>query len=149
MAKEYHDSDFKHEEIFAEAQELLSQQARVTVLSSLHCACAQCLPCLQALLASQLKTPQVDEFPAENWEKFHATHSSAKFFKARHYIVLAFPEVLQPNIHILEIGCGCGAAIVPTMKVRPVNDMKACCGWYYCNVRRDGAGKPYLYSYGL
>lgn len=38
---------------------------------------------------------------------------------------LAFPEVMQvdPLLHIVELGCGCGASIVPILKV--------CCLWLY------------------
>lgn len=81
---------------------------------------------LQAKLAAQLQTSKVTDFPTSNWEDFHATHSSAKFFKPRRYICLAFPALLQPGVHILEIGCGCGASIIPTLKVRHKQETRFC-----------------------
>ena len=94
---------------------------------------------MQADLAAQLPTSKVTDFPASNWEDFHATHYSAKFFRERRYMPLAFPELLQPNAHILEIGAGAGASIVPILKVlRP-----AC----MCGIHRVTA--PALFSLSL
>lgn len=73
--------------------------------------------CVQAELAAQLQTSRVTDFSASNWEHFHATHYSAKFFRERRYMPLAFPELLKADAHILEIGSGAGASIVPVLKV--------------------------------
>lgn len=96
MAGEYHESDFNVEDIAADAQAQLKKQAEE---------------------ADLLQTSDATEFPALNWEQFHATHNSAKFFKPRRYVSLAFPELLQSNAHVVELGCGAGASIIPVLQV--------------------------------
>lgn len=126
MAGEYHENDFDVSEIADEAHGVLSQQVTTTIthsgpaLAILNHSPVDCIDTnthVQAELAAQLHTSKVTDFPAANWEEFHATHNSAKFFKERRYICLAFPELLQQNAHILEIGCGHGSSIVPVLKV--------------------------------
>ena len=74
---------------------------------------------MQAAAAAQ-QTCKHPPLPYRNWEAFHATHSSAQFFKERRYVPLAFPELMRedPPMHIVELGCGCGSSIVPVLKVR-------------------------------
>jgi hypothetical protein len=61
----------------------------------------------------------MSNFPPSKWESFHLVHSSARFFKERRYLPLAFPELLRAEepIHIVELGCGAGASILPILKV--------------------------------
>lgn len=96
MAGEYHESDFNVADVAADAQEQLRKQAEE---------------------ADLLQTSDASDFPALNWEDFHATHNSAKFFKPRRYVALAFPELMQRNIHVVELGCGAGASIIPVLQV--------------------------------
>lgn len=97
MAGEYHESDFNVEDIATDAQAQLEKQAEAARL-------------LQS-------TKEANGFPASNWEAFHAVHNSAKFFKPRRYMPLAFPELIQPGIHVVEVGCGAGASIIPVLQV--------------------------------
>eukprot|EP00892_Ulva_mutabilis_P009659 jgi/Ulvmu1/7065/UM033_0125.1 len=96
MAGEYHETDFNVEDIAADAQARLEKQAEEA--QTLH------------------SMNKASEFPASNWEDFHAVHSSAKFFKPRRYMPLAFPELVQADIHVVELGCGAGASIMPVLQ---------------------------------
>jgi hypothetical protein len=73
----------------------------------------------QAEQAAELKKVEAAEMRADKWEAFHAAHSSARFFKERRYLPLAFPELTmaQHALHIVELGCGAGASIQPLLKV--------------------------------
>lgn len=97
MAGAYYENDFDVEDIAANAQAQLDKQAEE----------AQSLEC----------TSDASGFPASNWEEFHAVHNSAKFFKPRRYMPLAFPELMRPDIHVIELGCGAGASIIPVLQV--------------------------------
>ena len=55
------------------------------------------------------------------WEEFHQVHSSGRFFKEKRYLTLEFPMLLSQDpkglpLHIAEIGCGCGSALLPILK---------------------------------
>ena len=55
------------------------------------------------------------------WEAFHARdNATARFYKERRYLLLEFPvlAVQEPPQHIVELGCGCGSALLPVLKVR-------------------------------
>lgn len=66
------------------------------------------------------------------WEAFHKRHSSARFFKEKRYIPLAFPMLMQKAppgrdcLHVAEIGCGCGSALLPVLKANPAVRVTAC-----------------------
>ncbi len=54
------------------------------------------------------------------WEAFHAKdNATARFYKERRYLLLEFPvlTVQEPPQHIVELGCGCGSALLPVLKV--------------------------------
>ncbi|XP_051121691.1 uncharacterized protein LOC127245086 isoform X2 [Andrographis paniculata] len=55
---------------------------------------------------------------AEAWDKFHACHSSGKFFKERRYLLKEFPELAScgENKKVLEVGCGNGSTILPILR---------------------------------
>lgn len=48
------------------------------------------------------------------WNEFYKRNHT-NFYKDRHYLHIIFPELLQANIHLLEIGCGVGNAIIPLL----------------------------------
>lgn len=60
------------------------------------------------------------------WEAFHQRHAAARFFKEKRYIPLAFPALMKPDIHVAEIGCGCGSALLPVLKANPAARVTAC-----------------------
>lgn len=69
-----------------------------------------------------------------DWERFYRAHPRARFFKERRYLLLEFPQ-LQPGSglqHVVEIGCGCGSAMLPVLKANPqaqatVSDVSSTC----------------------
>lgn len=69
--------------------------------------------------AAKLPAPAHPVDSNSNWERFHKAHSSAKFFKERRYLPLAFPDLVdgQPKLHIVELGAGAGAAVMPILRV--------------------------------
>ena len=79
------------------------------------------MPCCmsQARLAAQNDSAKPVESYSKSWEMFHSQHSSARFYKERRYLPLAFPQLVQgaPQLHIVELGCGTGAALMPLLKV--------------------------------
>jgi len=73
------------------------------------------------VIAEDSQLPETPE-GGEDWDKFYAsTARSAKFFKERRYILLEFPclTVQQPPIHVVELGCGYGASLMPVLKTNP------------------------------
>jgi methyltransferase-like protein 6 len=60
------------------------------------------------------------------WEAFHRRHSAARFFKEKRYLPLAFPVLVRGPIHVAEIGCGCGSALLPVLKTNPEARVTAC-----------------------
>ena len=73
-----------------------------------------------------------DPHYGDGWEAFHKRHGSARFFKEKRYIPLAFPMLLespppgQDFLHVAEIGCGCGSALLPVLKANPDVKVTAC-----------------------
>ena len=127
-AAEYHDADFRWADIEEAGQRALDEQVHAGLRR------------LQALLVSLQQTVSIrltqpaqerarsvgvapratSEFRAATWEAFHAQHSTAQFFRQRRYLSLAWPQLTQqtPPLHIVELGCGAGASIVPILKAR-------------------------------
>jgi len=60
------------------------------------------------------------------WEAFHQRHTAARFFKEKRYIPLEFPVLMKPDLHVAEIGCGCGSALLPVLKANPTSRGTAC-----------------------
>ncbi|KAI7838547.1 hypothetical protein COHA_007690 [Chlorella ohadii] len=69
-----------------------------------------------------------EEGEEESWERFHAQHSQARFFKEKRYLILEFPSlaITDPPQHIAEIGCGCGSALLPVLKANPTCRVTGC-----------------------
>lgn len=106
-AAEYHEDDFEFEDIVEECESVLRRQAYE---------------------ATRIADSREMTFPPANWERFHAAHNTARFFKERRYLPLAFPELVQedPPIHVVELGCGCGASLVPVLKANATCRATAC-----------------------
>lgn len=71
------------------------------------------------------------ESDGASWEAFHQLHSGAKFFKEKRYLPLAFPVLRDDrgpggSLHVAEIGCGCGSAILPVLKANPAVKATVC-----------------------
>lgn len=68
--------------------------------------------------AREGSSPQHDR---GSWEEFHSTHSQARFFKERRYLLLEFPQlgVTHPPQHFVELGCGCGSSLLPVLRANP------------------------------
>jgi len=61
------------------------------------------------------------------WHKFYKRNTD-KFYKDRHYLHIVFPELLQgaddttanpTQLHLLEVGCGVGNAVLPLIEINP------------------------------
>ncbi|KAL6958294.1 hypothetical protein U1Q18_043604 [Sarracenia purpurea var. burkii] len=55
---------------------------------------------------------------SDAWNKFHARHSTGKFFKERRYLLKEFPELLscKEGSKVLEVGCGNGSTVLPILR---------------------------------
>ncbi|GER51196.1 methyltransferase [Striga asiatica] len=74
-------------------------------------------------------TPNLnDEDSAVAWDKFHARHSTGKFFKERRYLLKEFPELAscEDNSKVLEVGCGNGSTALPILCGREGIILYAC-----------------------
>ncbi|KAL4534083.1 hypothetical protein Ndes2437B_g03383 [Nannochloris sp. 'desiccata'] len=71
-------------------------------------------------------TTKTDKSKGSGWEAFHQQHAAARFFKKKRYIPLAFPALMKSDLHIAEIGCGCGSALLPVLKANPTARATAC-----------------------
>lgn len=117
-AAEYHASDFAWEEVEQAGLAAVAEQRR------------------QRAAAAQKGAPQAEAGQPRRsaaqegsaWERFHSTHSRARFFKEKRYLLLEFPVLgaAHPPQHIAEIGCGCGAAVLPVLKANPTACVTAC-----------------------
>lgn len=74
---------------------------------------------------SQTQDAQRD---SEAWDKFHARHSTGKFFKERRYLLKEFPELAscEDNSKVLEVGCGNGSTALPLLCGREGIILYAC-----------------------
>ncbi|KAL8533334.1 hypothetical protein ACS0TY_009649 [Phlomoides rotata] len=65
---------------------------------------------------------------SEAWNKFHARHSTGKFFKERRYLLKEFPELASctDNSKVLEVGCGNGSTALPILCGREGIVLYAC-----------------------
>lgn len=52
----------------------------------------------------------------KNWNLFYKRNAT-RFFRDRHWIPREFPELLQPNLRIFEVGCGVGNFSFPLAEV--------------------------------
>ncbi|KAL2549154.1 Methyltransferase family protein [Forsythia ovata] len=65
---------------------------------------------------------------SEAWDKFHALHSTGKFFKERRYLLKEFPELASCKDYykILEVGCGNGSTALPILREKESTILYAC-----------------------
>jgi methyltransferase-like protein 6 len=59
------------------------------------------------------------------WDKFYKRNST-NFFKDRHWTWREFPELLQANLSILEVGCGVGNFFFPLLQENLTVQVHAC-----------------------
>lgn len=65
------------------------------------------------------------ENPSQYWDSFYSNHTD-RFFRDRHWFSHEFPELLQPNITVLEVGCGVGNSFFPLLEENPSAKVFAC-----------------------
>ncbi|KAL1559489.1 tRNA N(3)-methylcytidine methyltransferase METTL6 [Salvia divinorum] len=80
---------------------------------------------LREEVVTQLEEAQRD---SEAWDRFHARHSTGKFFKERRYLLKEFPELAscEDNSKVLEVGCGNGSTALPILCGREGIILYAC-----------------------
>jgi hypothetical protein len=61
-----------------------------------------------------------------SWEAFHQQHASGRFFRPKRYLTEEFPQLVAPGIHILDIGAGNGASVIPIL-IKNVSARATCC----------------------
>ncbi|KAK6137751.1 hypothetical protein DH2020_028503 [Rehmannia glutinosa] len=83
------------------------------------------LPYSSKQIANQNEEAQQD---SKAWDKFHARHSTGKFFKERRYLLKEFPELASCEDHskVLEVGCGNGSTALPILCGREGIILYAC-----------------------
>ncbi|KAI3449037.1 hypothetical protein Pfo_005702 [Paulownia fortunei] len=83
------------------------------------------LPYSSKKIANQNEEAQQD---SEAWDKFHARHSTGKFFKERRYLLKEFPELASCKDYskVLEVGCGNGSTALPILCGREGIILYAC-----------------------
>eukprot|EP00882_Tetradesmus_deserticola_P023439 GHRQ01025505.1.p1 GENE.GHRQ01025505.1~~GHRQ01025505.1.p1 ORF type:complete len:293 (+),score=136.66 GHRQ01025505.1:102-980(+) len=59
------------------------------------------------------------------WELFYQRNAD-KFFKDRHYFDKEWPQLLQGQLTVLEVGCGVGNSIYPLLDINPQLRVYAC-----------------------
>ncbi|CAI9759854.1 unnamed protein product [Fraxinus pennsylvanica] len=71
---------------------------------------------------------QDDVQDSEAWNKFHARHSTGKFFKERRYLLKEFPELASCKDYskVLEVGCGNGSTALPILREKESTILYAC-----------------------
>lgn len=60
-------------------------------------------------------TPAGHDPGSSSWEAFHQQHATGRFFRPKRYLTAEFGQLAAPGIHILEIGAGNGASVVPVL----------------------------------
>ncbi|KAI3748469.1 hypothetical protein L6452_11549 [Arctium lappa] len=58
------------------------------------------------------------EIDSQSWNRFHARHSTGKFFKERRYLFKEFPELASCEEYskVLEVGCGNASTALPILR---------------------------------
>lgn len=59
------------------------------------------------------------------WDGFYRRNAD-RFFKDRHYFHKEFPQLLEGNLNILEVGCGVGNSVFPLLDLNPEATVYAC-----------------------
>lgn len=67
----------------------------------------------------------LEQEAAKQWDVFYR-HNQGKFFKDRHYFEREFPQLLEPGITVLEVGCGAGNSVFPLLEINPTAYVHAC-----------------------
>eukprot|EP00793_Prasinoderma_coloniale_P000587 PRCOL_00003735-RA len=58
----------------------------------------------------------IDAVQAAYWEDFYRSHSSARVYKERRYLLEAFPALQTDGQLVVELGCGHGSAALPVLR---------------------------------
>lgn len=107
-ALEFHSSDFVWESILEEGQARVAEQLR------------------EAASLAPYHGNQSAKAVNEWWASYHAIHQKP-CGKEKRYLLLEFPILTRESpIHVAEIGCGCGSALIPVLKGNPTATVTAC-----------------------
>ena len=52
------------------------------------------------------------------WHEFYKRNTT-NFYKDRHYLHIVFPDLLNAEKSLLEVGCGVGNAVIPLLEINP------------------------------
>ena len=61
----------------------------------------------------------------KNWNLFYKRNET-RFFRDRHWIPQEFPELLQPDLQMFEVGCGVGNFSFPLAELNPKLTVNGC-----------------------
>ncbi|XP_041993105.1 tRNA N(3)-methylcytidine methyltransferase METTL6 isoform X2 [Salvia splendens] len=110
-AETYHSKDFDWDELREEVEQNPSYQFHFLPFSKVF---------------TQIE--EEAQRDSEAWDRFHARHSTGKFFKERRYLLKEFPELAscEDNSKVLEVGCGNGSTALPILCGREGIILYAC-----------------------
>ena len=98
------------------AQPLLAQQeAEAEVAAAAAAAAAGAAAAAELPSGTAASTPAGCKAGSSSWEAFHQQHASGRFFRPKRYLTAEFEQLAAPGIHILDIGAGNGASVVPIL----------------------------------
>lgn len=118
LAGEYHSHDFPWESCIPEGKAAIECQVKE------HRDCIACMKDDRTSSSGARNHVIADQ---GEWEAFHQRHSAARFFKEKRYIPLEFPVLVERKpLHVAEIGCGCGSALLPVLKANKESRATAC-----------------------
>ncbi|KAL6753310.1 S-adenosyl-L-methionine-dependent methyltransferase [Haematococcus lacustris] len=130
LATAYHSCDFSWEDLRIEAEPIVAAQERAGILEGQlaqdnpqACSSKRLPPTgvARSQLPSSLASSSGPCTKDQAWDSFYqSTARSAKFFKERRYLLLEFPFLAsQQPLHVIELGCGYGASLLPVLKTNP------------------------------
>lgn len=86
------------------------------LLAEREAAAAATTPAADAACVTSASAPAAAGADAgSSWEAFHQQHASGRFFRPKRYLTAALPQLVAPGLHILDIGAGNGASILPVL----------------------------------
>lgn len=141
----YYAADFSWESLRDKAQPLLAQLEAAAASNSASSSTAASAA-LAAADATEATAGAADATTATagSWEVFHQQHASGRFFRPKRYLMAEFPRLTAPGLHILDIGAGNGASVLPIL-VANASARATCCDISTTALRllrtaADGAG---------